>query len=252
MPTLELDHLRDRLGRLDGKCAAAAYVSGSVVFPASILLIQRLVLAPVRVCAHQKIFGTFFGGVAVGLSAIVASETARATYTIGSTIQRDGRISAASLAQATTSSLCAPMQSERWSLYAAGGVALFMGLGGRLRWAAPSSLVRPGAFAGKSLPATQNYADTNTRERLQLIGRASGCHTCGVRRAAFVGDHMPPLSLARPGQAFRFYPQCAACSSLQGGSLATGRVPARPHRSLRLYHAWAPAGLAMAAWLRLE
>jgi hypothetical protein len=114
------------------------------------------------------------------------------------------------------------------------GAALHVcfGLGVRFWALSPSSLAAEGAFAwaAASLPAGEGYASTPQREALQRFGRLAGCHSCGTRFAAqYVGDHVPPLSVAsrRPRllsavlgrPAFRFYPQCRACSAQQAATM---------------------------------
>jgi hypothetical protein len=81
---------------------------------------------------------------------------------------------------------------------------------------------------------------------VERMGRKWGCHTCGSHMFfksskspttnkvfRFVGDHMPPKSVAKqmdktwlrrigllPKVRFRFYPQCVTCSSVQGSVLS--------------------------------
>lgn len=75
---------------------------------------------------------------------------------------------------------------------------------------------------------------------IEQMGRKWGCHTCGSRmigqnglKFRFVGDHMPPKSVADqmnktwlrrigvlPKVKFRFYPQCVSCSNTQGSILS--------------------------------
>ena len=120
------------------------------------------------------------------------------------------------------------------------GLLAFKLLGGRFWAVAPSSYTNVGSFARASLPASENYASTSQRAVLDRLGRTWGCHTCGSRRllierraARFVGDHMPPKSVARqldqrwyrrllrrPPTQFRFYPQCVPCSNQQGSLLS--------------------------------
>lgn len=139
------------------------------------------------------------------------------------------------------------------------GLVAFKLLGGRFWAIAPSSYTHLGSFARASLPATENYASTLQRAKLERLGHLWGCHTCGSRRlfawktavrssgsgsaaAKFVGDHMPPKAVAeqmnkrwwrrllrRPPVPFRFYPQCVSCSNKQGSILskATQELRAR-------------------------
>ena len=250
-----LRHLVENIRSLDWKCSAAAYAAAAAGFPASILLLQRGVLAPLRI-SHNKFLGPIFGCASVCVSAIIASETARAVYAIGRAIQRDGHINESAL-QAGYSSWSCPARSLRWPLYAGSGVALFVCLGGRLRAAAPSSLMHPGVFARYSVPGTRGKANTSKRHKLNVFGRMDGCHTCGVRRTRFIADHMPPRAMAGNCPTFRMYPQCHACAWEQSRQLTMAilqghRFRPQPHRSLRRYHCWAPVGIAMAAGLGLE
>ena len=139
------------------------------------------------------------------------------------------------------------------------GLLAFKVLGGRFWAIAPSSYTHLGSFARprRSLPATLNYASPAKRAVLERLGRSVGCHTCGTRRIGaslsqylffwkrwvsdaatqrtyhFVGDHMPPKSVAQqinnrfyrrflrlPDVEFRFYPQCVDCSAKQAGLLS--------------------------------
>jgi hypothetical protein len=74
---------------------------------------------------------------------------------------------------------------------------------------------------------------------IERMGRRWGCHTCGSRmwfynkqNFKFVGDHMPPKSIAQQlnntwlrkyilgNVKFRFYTQCVPCSNTQGSVLS--------------------------------
>jgi len=132
------------------------------------------------------------------------------------------------------------------------GLLAFRICGGRFWTVAPSSYTHIGSFARASLPANEQYATATQRKILERMGRFGGCHTCGSHRlwpssltpfkhtassssataATFVGDHMPPRSVAKQINArwynrllrrqvkFRFYPQCTKCSNIQGSLLS--------------------------------
>jgi len=118
------------------------------------------------------------------------------------------------------------------------GLVAFKLLGGRYWAIAPSTYTHVGSFARVSLPATEQYATTTQRATIERLGRAAGCHTCGSRRLyrsgsfQFVGDHQPPKAVAEQMNArwmrrlfgrkvaFRFFPQCVDCSSIQGSLLS--------------------------------
>ena len=82
---------------------------------------------------------------------------------------------------------------------------------------------RPGRYAGDSIPARSTSQTFTPPERaeLNLIGRDTGCHTCGTknpgtRSGNFVPDHQPVSSLAPSGTPQRLFPQCKTCSDEQG------------------------------------
>jgi RHS repeat-associated protein len=84
--------------------------------------------------------------------------------------------------------------------------------------------LKPGPFAGESIPARSPARDFTQAERSAIndIGRKTGCHTCGTtdpgtKSGNFVPDHQPISSLMRTGQSQRLYPHCLNCSNSQGG-----------------------------------
>ena len=131
-----------------------------------------------------------------------------------------------------------PMHEVRVCLL---GLLAFKAMGGRFWAIAPSSYTHLGSFSRWSIPCTEKYASKAQREMIEKMGRKWGCHTCGSRMlgsktagaARFVGDHMPPKSVAEqmnkawyrrlnivPKVQFRFYPQCVNCSNTQGSILS--------------------------------
>ena len=113
------------------------------------------------------------------------------------------------------------------------GLVAFQLLGGRFWAISPSSYTSIGSFARRGIPATDKYASSAQKVTLQQLGRRFGCHTCGSKISPFVGDHMPPKSVAQEWNArwynsllnrkvsFKFYPQCTKCSNKQGSLLST-------------------------------
>lgn len=150
-------------------------------------------------------------------------------------------------------SLAISVRPEDVPLCGFGSLVVFKILGGRFRSVLPSSLLHPGAFARKYIPAKgQDYASAAVKKRLRLLGRKHGCHSCGRRWwTSYVGDHMPPNKLVREGQQQRFYPQCTHCSNLQGAALSSmSRLRGiKTHgTSLRHYHLWLPLPLPLAVF----
>jgi hypothetical protein len=120
------------------------------------------------------------------------------------------------------------------------GLLAFKLLGGRFWGISPSSYTQVGSFKRWSIPCTEEYATTSQRAMIEKMGARWGCHTCGSRMMLqrtgsfkFVGDHMPPKSVAEKMNQtwmrqwgllkevqFRFYPQCVNCSQIQGSILS--------------------------------
>lgn len=83
--------------------------------------------------------------------------------------------------------------------------------------------IGPGPFAREYIPARGPSRRLRVEERATLnrYGKKWGCHTCGTKDPGtasgnFVGDHQGPISWGQPR---RIYPQCIACSNVQGGWL---------------------------------
>ena len=84
--------------------------------------------------------------------------------------------------------------------------------------------IGPGPFAKESIPARGSSRSFRIDERneINLRGYRDGCHTCGSRDPGtptgnFIPDHQLPSAIIPRGQRQRLYPQCAYCSSRQGG-----------------------------------
>jgi hypothetical protein len=133
------------------------------------------------------------------------------------------------------------------------GLLCFKLLGGRFWSVAPSSYTHIGAFARKSIAATDQYATPMQRQTIQRLGRIYGCHTCGAKpfpflpssaTMNFIGDHQPPKTVAYQMNQqwlrrlfgwkvpFRFYPHCLLCSNKQGGILASATLDVAKAQSL--------------------
>ncbi|WP_368564803.1 RHS repeat domain-containing protein [Pseudoxanthomonas sp. UTMC 1351] len=86
-----------------------------------------------------------------------------------------------------------------------------------------ASTLKPGPFAGASMPARSSAQTFTTAERAAVnkIGQASGCHTCGTtnpgtKSGNFVPDHQPVSRLNSTNAPQQLYPQCLTCSKQQG------------------------------------
>jgi len=112
----------------------------------------------------------------------------------------------------------------------------FKSLGGRFWALVPSSLVH-WVIHTMVYFFSENYTNASQRTLIERMGRKWDCLTCGSRMFfksskfptankvfRFVGDHMPPKSVAKhiksgyeegllPKIKFRFYQQCVSCST---------------------------------------
>lgn len=89
----------------------------------------------------------------------------------------------------------------------------------------PNTL-EPGPYAGEKIPARGPGRDftPEEREKINEIGRDTGCHTCGSTEAGtksgnFVPDHQPANALNPDNGPQDLYPHCINCSNLQGGQV---------------------------------
>lgn len=127
---------------------------------------------------------------------------------------------------------------------AAGGCELL--LGGAALWcilnqSSSTNTLSPGPFSGDSIPARGpgRKFTPGEREKINDIGRADGCHTCGktepgTKSDDFVPDHQPPSGLlGGNGGDQRLYPHCIDCSRVQGGQVsgAKRKKPSPPSQS---------------------
>jgi general stress protein YciG len=98
------------------------------------------------------------------------------------------------------------------------------------------STLKPGPYAGDSIPARGPQRDFSSGEREQVneIGRKTGCHTCGTttpgtRTGNFVPDHQPPTATNTKNDPQRLYPHCVDCSRKQGGEVRQAPKPRAPN-----------------------
>ena len=77
------------------------------------------------------------------------------------------------------------------------GSLMYAVLGRGLKTAMPSDVSHPGAMARKSLPANgAHYASEGQKRTLARWMARHGCHHCGTKVGAVIGDHMPPNKIA--------------------------------------------------------
>ena len=94
-----------------------------------------------------------------------------------------------------------------------------------------TSTLRPGPYAGESIPARSPGRNFTAEEHAQgnALGQTQGCHTCGARSPGtksgnYVLDHQPPSALNPSGGEQRLHPQCLNCSQRQGGQVRVAKA----------------------------
>jgi hypothetical protein len=92
--------------------------------------------------------------------------------------------------------------------------------------------LEPGPHAGDSITARGPGRDftPGEREKINEIGKETGCHTCGstdpgTTSGNFVPDHQPPSATNTDGKPQQLYPQCLSCSRTQGGEVRQYKPP---------------------------
>ncbi|XP_041484342.1 uncharacterized protein LOC121430967 [Lytechinus variegatus] len=237
---------------------------GCIVFPLCLGVFQIGVFKPLSVTSSHLLAPAIgLGSVALsGIASSITVFTAYSNYNVSESRELDVRF---------TDLVC----------YGLGSAAIFKLLRGKFSSVLPSTILKPGAFARRGIPATKNYASSGKKATLAAIGSRHGCHTCGKRWTAksFIADHQPPLSLPkrtdiihtlsklfRPHEPeYRFYPHCPSCSRVQMtylGAMANqrttdltkGRIVRMDFNhivthatSLRLYHLYLPLPAVLAA-----
>jgi len=197
-------------------------IISALVFPLPLMLSQTLQSSRLlQISTATPVLPTIFGVVAVGLGGCGVNYVAK-NWCYNSRIPY--------LERNFTSQQTAAHYTRIILL----SLISFKLLGGRFHSLSPSSYISLGAFARRSVPATEAYATGAERKLIQQIGRSTGCHTCGRagRGVKFNADHMPPLSIVKrenkkflrkyilPKMKQAFYPQCESCSNVQGGLLS--------------------------------
>lgn len=204
-----------------------------------------------RISCSTPVAGPIAGVLGVGFASAVAGQAALACQRV----QKEG-IQRGLLAPGV---LIRSVRPEHLIADAILGIAAFRVMGGRFRSVMPSDLAQVGAIAKESMPAAgMQYATDEKRRELARLFRRDGCHHCGTRKGAMVGDHMPPNKHVREAaeayssrrrlfsflpimksryirkgmQALgvpvgpplqRYYPQCRPCSQLQAAAVRSGK-----------------------------
>eukprot|EP00195_Chlamydomonas_chlamydogama_P007862 CAMPEP_0202892446 /NCGR_PEP_ID=MMETSP1392-20130828/2172_1 /ASSEMBLY_ACC=CAM_ASM_000868 /TAXON_ID=225041 /ORGANISM="Chlamydomonas chlamydogama, Strain SAG 11-48b" /LENGTH=412 /DNA_ID=CAMNT_0049576399 /DNA_START=232 /DNA_END=1470 /DNA_ORIENTATION=- len=214
-----------------------------------------------RISCRTPVLSSCFGALGVSLASILAGHTSRMTKQ-----QLDaGR----GPLHVMVAPFCNPLDRHEAMIDAVAGVSIFKLWKGQFNRVLPSDLRKPGAFAYQSVPiGTSAHATDVQKGQLISIFKRDGCHHCGNKRGAVIGDHIPPtkmvlearaaaaspkseaevqqliskvkglLQIKEPSLKQRYYAQCTECSSMQAEVMRHGR------RLPMVLHKWiAPPGV---------
>ena len=230
----------EELARRAAESFAAPLAASTSAFLVTARLARRSAYALGVSCATPMV-GAVMSVCAVGGSAALAGQAAREATSWASAARGDGRVGRRAHADA-------PWDEREMTADAILGSLMYAALGRGLKTAMPSDVSHPGAMARKSLPANgAHYASEGQKRTLARWMARDGCHHCGTKVGAVIGDHMPPNKVAfgssaaaeafregtqslwtRAWQAIkgvpkqRFFPQCRECSGLQSVAVRTG------------------------------
>ncbi|PSC67403.1 pfkB family carbohydrate kinase [Micractinium conductrix] len=210
-------------------------------FTAGLAAAQGVGMA-LRVSCATPVVGPVGGLLGVGLASAAAGQASIATRQY--------------LADRKVPGVQAPpfrgVRSEDLVVDALLGIAFFKVMGGRFRSVMPSDVAKVGAIARESMPAAGvEYATEKYRIELRRLFRRDGCHHCGTRRGAVIGDHMPPnkyvkeyvktaeraffklpfvkqaaeaLAIPTGPPKQRYYPQCTSCCEKQSAAVRNDKL----------------------------
>eukprot|EP01024_Parvocaulis_polyphysoides_P040569 TRINITY_DN36955_c0_g1_i1.p1 TRINITY_DN36955_c0_g1~~TRINITY_DN36955_c0_g1_i1.p1 ORF type:complete len:322 (+),score=33.19 TRINITY_DN36955_c0_g1_i1:112-1077(+) len=206
-------------------------LSSALGFTAGLATVQ-VVSMGVRVSCCTPVMGPIMGVIGVGLSSAVAGQVSFAVEESmnGRKFNWQNPYVNVNGRDVVWDALC--------------GIVIFKIAGGSYRNILPSDVVKPGAMAVESLPAKgKEYVTGVQKLELQRLYKKYGCHHCGSKGGAPIGDHMPcnkfvwgganeppkyktitnpahkwirqsfGLPVGPPDQ--RYFPQCRRCSNFQ-------------------------------------
>ena len=135
-------------------------------FPFALGVIQYFVFKPLRITCRNPVGTILFGGSSVILSGTFASYSFVASCAATQKLKSD---------EASNSAGCKidlEITSDDLLLGGVCSLVVFKCLGGRTRYAVPSHLFHPGAYARMSIPASgKNYANLSSKKTLNALGK---------------------------------------------------------------------------------
>ena len=174
------DNIWNRVVLTEKKCtkahmadAALASALSGITFPLSLGVLQTGLFRPLRITSNLRFIGSFCGSVSV----LISGSTACLVFLSSVAILKEIKGSSMRMLTEKLHSLVPNRSVDitvcSWDIPVCGVASLvvFKLLGGKFRSVLPSSLIHPGAFAKKHIPAKgKKYASDGVKQKLALMG----------------------------------------------------------------------------------
>lgn len=151
--------------------AAVSTAVGGMTFPLCLGLLQRGIFRPLRMTSNIRILSSLCGS----MSIVVAGSTSSLAFLTSIFLLKEiKRIPWKTNAEKNLHrTVPVAISSGEIPIYGVSSLVVFKLLAGRFKSVLPSSLIHPGAFARRSLPAKgKNYASSGVKTKLALMGES--------------------------------------------------------------------------------
>lgn len=174
------DKIWSRVVSIEQKCtqvdmadAVLATALSGITFPLCLGVLQTGLFRPLRITSNRRFIGSAFGTV----SLLVSGSTASAVFLSSIVLFKEIKGSSFRILTEKLHSLIpnttvdVAVCSRDIPLCGVASLVVYKILGGRLRSVLPSSLIHPGAFAKRFIPAKgKRYASDGVKRKLALMG----------------------------------------------------------------------------------
>ena len=151
--------------------AALSTAVGGMTFPLCLGLLQRGIFRPLRMTSNIRILSSLCGSMSVVIAGSTSSLAFLTSIFLLKEIKRTPR--EANAEKHLHRTVPTAISSKEIPLYGVSSLVVFKLLAGRFKSVLPSSLIHPGAFARRSIPAKgKNYASTGVKSKLALMGES--------------------------------------------------------------------------------
>ena len=166
----------DRIVYPENKCskihladAALSTVIGGITFPLCLGFLQRGIFRPFRITSNLRVFSSLCGSISTIIAGSSASLAFLSSVLLLKEIKRNPLKTFAEKQPNRTVPVV--VSSKDVPIYGVASLVVFKLLRGRFKSVLPSSLIHPGAFARRSLPAKgKNYASVGVKNKLAVMG----------------------------------------------------------------------------------